>query len=173
MRLDARMSHGMLIVLGVAVAAASLAEPALADHGRRYKGSGGSRGDGGPRIVQRVYSSPGRGYGYSRGSSAGPALAGLIGGLIIGSVIAQAAAPPPRVYCPPPVADDYYFDPYCHERFASLDDYGAHLSHCDHPAWVRVIDGNSGRCVGECYWQDGRWRQRGVDDAGRYGGWNR
>ncbi len=172
MSLDLRLSRGMLIVLGVAVAAASLVEPALADHGRRYKGPGGFRGDGGPRIVQRVYASPGRGYAYSRGSSAGPALAGLIGGLIIGSVIAQAAAPP-HAYCPPAVADDYYYDPYCHQRFTSLDAYGAHLDRYDHPSWVRVIDGRSGRCVGERYWQDGRWRDRDDDEGDRDGGWNR
>jgi hypothetical protein len=176
MGLDLRLSRGISIVLGAAVAAASLADPALADHGRRYKGVGGSH-DGGPRVVQRVYASPGRGYAYvSSGSYGAPVLAGLIGGLVIGSVIAQAAAPPPPAYCPPAVPDDYYYDPYCHERFWSLDAYEAHLDRHDHPAWVQVIDGGSGRCVGERYWHDGRWRERGERDGGddddRDGGWN-
>jgi len=179
MRLDARWSRGTLIVLGVAVAAASFVSPAAADHGRRYKGPGGY---GNPRVVRHVPISSGRGYVYvSRGSCATPAIAGFIGGLIIGNALAHAA-PPPQAYGPH-VAPDYYYyyDPYCHERFSSLDAYADHLDHWGHPAWVRVTDGNSGRCVGARYWQDGRWRDagddrdRGDDDGydGRGGEWNR
>ena len=165
MRLDARLSRAVLIVLGVAVVAASLVSPALADHGRRYKGQGDNRGYGGPRVVQHVYSSPGRGYAYSRGSRGGPDLAVFIGGLIVGNALAHAA-PPRHVYCPP-VEADYYYDPYCHERFSSLDAYGDHLNGCSHATLVLVINGNTGRCIGERYWQGGRWRDRG--DSRGYG----
>lgn len=163
MRLDARLSRAILIVLGVAVVAASFASPAAADHGRRYKGQGGNRGHGGPRVVQHVYSSPGRGYGYiSRGSRGGPDLAVFIGGLIVGNALSHAA-PAPQGYCQRDVADYYYYDPYYHERFTSLDA-------CSHATVVLVIDGNTGRCVGERYWQDGRWRNRGYSgDYGRRG----
>lgn len=153
MRLDSRLSRAMLIVLGVAVVAASLASPAAAD--RRYKGQGGNRGYGGPRVVQHVYSSPGRGYGYiSRGSRGGPDLAVFIGGLIVGNALSHAA-PAPHVYCQRDEADYYYYDPYYHERFTSLDA-------CSHATVVLVINGNTGRCVGERYWQGGRWCSRGY-----------
>ncbi len=179
MKLESGWTRGILIVLGVAVLAASFASPAAADHGRRFKGDGGRRGDWAPRIVQRVYcASPVRSYAYisSRGSGA-PALAGFIGGLVIGNALAHAA-PPVHAYCPPPLPD-YYYDPYCHESFTSLDAYGNHLECARHPAWVKVIDGNSGQCVGEVYWQDGRWRERedfrarGGDDDDPGGDWNR
>lgn len=161
MRLNARWLRATMIVLGVAIAAASAVSPAAADRGRRYKGPGGY---GETRIVRRVLIPQGCSYAYySRGSSATPAIAGFIGGLILGNVLAHAA-PPPQAYVTR-VAPDYYYDPYCHERFSSLDAYGEHLNHCSHPAWVRVMDGNSGRCVGERVWQDGRWCD-GTDDRG-------
>jgi len=165
-----------LIVLGVAMAAASVVSPADADHGRRYKGAGGYPGGysggypggyGGVRVVRRVSVCQGRSYTYiSRSSCGTPALAGFVGGLIVGNVLAHAAPPPqacPRVVDTP----DYYYDPYCHESFSSLDAYGEHLNHCDHPALVRVIDGDTGRCVGEREWREGRWCD-GGDDGGRY-----
>jgi hypothetical protein len=192
MRLDARWFRGTLIVLGVAVAAASVVSPAAANHGRRYKGAGGypgacPGGHGGVRVVRHAAIYPGPGYAYySSGPSATPVIAGFIGGLIIGNVLAHAA-PPPQAYCTPvaPVEyPDYYYDPYCHARFSSLDAYGGHLNHCSHMAWVRVMDGNSGRCVGERVWQEGRWCDRGEgrgaysdqgrgDDDDQGGTWNR
>ena len=167
MRLDTRLSRGMLIVLGMALVSASLVSPAGADPGQRYKGPRVQRG---PVIVRHV-GTPSRHYYYSsRGSSAGPAIAGFIGGLIIGNVLAQAAPPP--AYCAP--ARDYgyrdpycYYDPYCRETFVSLEAYGAHLDCTRHPAIVRVIEVDNGRCVGERAWRDGRWRDR-YDSRGQY-----
>jgi hypothetical protein len=169
MRLDTRWSRGTLIVLAVALTAASLVSPAAAGHGRRYKGHGAQ---GGPGSVRHIAGAPAPRHVYyvSHGSSAAPAIAGFIGGLVLGNVLAHAA-PPPQAYCPP-VAADYYYDPYCHERFSSLDAYGGHLDYRRHPSRVRVIDGNSGRCVGERYWQDGRWCEGGGDD-GQGREWNR
>ena len=183
MRLGTRWVRGTLVVLGVAMAAASFSSPAAADHGRRYKGGGGYQGGygggyGGTRVVRPVVIVRRPSYAYgSRRSSAGPALAGFVGGLILGNVLAHAAPPPQACY--PRVADtpDYYYDPYCHESFSSLDAYGEHLNHCDHPGLVRVIDGNTGRCVGEREWRDGRWcdggDDRGYDDRDRNDDWNR
>jgi hypothetical protein len=160
MRLDTGLSRGTLIVLGVALAAASLTSPAGADPGRRYKGARMQRG---PVVVRHAYYS-------SRGSSAGPAIAGFIGGLIIGNVLAQAAPPP--TYCAPVrdygYRDPYsYYDPYCRETFVSLEAYGAHLDCVRHPAFVRVIEVDNGRCVGERAWRDGRWRDS-YGSRGRY-----
>ena len=171
MRLDARLSRGTLIVLAVAVAAASLASPAAADHGRRYKGSRGQGGQGPSRHVTYV----------SRGSSAGPAIAGFIGGFVLANVLAHAAPPPPAICAPAP--DYTYYDPYCQESFESLEAYGAHLDCVRHPAIVRVIEVDNGRCVGERAWRDGGWRDRydardrgdfrNRDGGGRDGDWNR
>src|SRR6267378_982790 len=104
MRLDARWFRGTLIVLGVAIAAASLVSPAAADHGRRYKGPGGNPGGypggygggyGGVRVVRHGTIFQGRSYTtLSRSSCGTPALAGFIGGLIVGNVLAHAAPPP-------------------------------------------------------------------------------
>lgn len=172
MRLDARFNRGALTLLAAATLAASFATPAAADRGRRYKGVYGG-GDYGPR-VQRVLVAGPR-FVYSRSSCGSPGLAGFIGGLVIGSAIAHAVTPAP-VYCaPPPVPADYYFDPYCHRRFTSLDDYADHLDRCDHPSSVEIRDGRSGRQIGECYWQGGRWHESSQwDDNDDQGGdWNR
>jgi len=172
MRLDARLTRGTLIVMGVALAAASLVSPASADHGRRYKGVNVHRGPVvvrqfvGVRPARRVY------YSDSHGS-AGPAIAGFIGGLVVGNILAQAAPPP--VYCAPAPERDYhdrysYYDPYCRESFVSLEAYGAHLDCTRHPAIVRVIEVDNGRCVGERAWRDGRWRD--WDGGDPRGDWN-
>ncbi len=179
MRLDARLNRGTLIVLAAATLAASFATPAAADRGRRWKGVFGG-GDCGPRVQRVVVAGPRFAY-VSRSSCGTPGLASFIGGLVIGSAIAHAAPPAPvycapaPVYCAPaPIPADYYFDPYCHRSFASLDDYGDHLDRCDHPSWVEVRDGRSGRRIGECYWQDGRWHERSNrdDDDDQGGDWN-
>src|SRR5881628_549320 len=47
--------------------------------------------------------------------------AGFVGGLVIGSAIAHAAAPPPPVYCAPAPVYTYY-DPYCDRSYDSLDE---------------------------------------------------
>jgi hypothetical protein len=111
-------------------------------------------------------------------SSAGPALAGFIGGLVIGSAIHShplyvAAAPP----CP--VATTY-FDPYSGQTFVSLDAYADYWRGYDHPMMVRVIDTRSGECVNTLRFCEGGWRDenwfRGPGRGHAYGrerGWSR
>ena len=148
MRLDTRFTRGIQLALAGTLAAASLASPAAADHGRRYKHY--------PRFTHvYVAPSPGRVY-ISHGSCGAPALAGFFGGLVIGSAIAHAAAPPPPAYCAPPPAYIYY-DPYCDRSFDSLDAYASCFHGCRHPRVVQVIEVETGRCVGQRYWVHDRW----------------
>lgn len=115
-----------------------------------------------------------------RSDGAGPAIAGFIGGLALGAILSNsqhdAYASPPRDYCPPSrdryydddrgycsSRDDYrdsdygYDDPYCHERFSSLDVYLVHARRCDHPRVVRVIDSRGGDCVRVIHYDRGQW----------------
>lgn len=167
MRLDRQLSRAMVIVIAAGLAAASLASPAAADRGVRYKGWGG------PRVVRTVAvaRAPGAVY-WSGGSGGGPSFASFVGGIIVGTALAQVVQPHPVVVAappvcpapPPPACDYYYYDPWCHERFATLEAYDEHLRFEHHPAIVRVIDEHSGRCIGERAWRDGRWRDRDDRD---------
>lgn len=81
--------------------AASLSSPALADGGRHHGNGGGHRGHGGHS-----------GHGGNNGAAV---VAGVLGALVVGSIIANAtAAPsyaPPRTYYQPPPAPTYYEAP--------------------------------------------------------------
>ncbi|MBI1796201.1 MAG: hypothetical protein HYR74_04025 [Candidatus Eisenbacteria bacterium] len=113
------------------------------------------RGDRG-RVVYRDYR-PGSTY-IVRRSSAGPAIAGFLGGLFLGAVLADQA---PRGYV--------YYDPYCHEEFTSLEAYRVHRHPFRHGALVRVIAINSGECVGTYRYGDDGWCPYGYDRNDR--GW--
>jgi len=134
----------MAAVLLAAIVVAGIAPAAHADHHVRYKDDGRRwehRGEGG----RYYYRSPGATYTVRR-SSAGPAIAGFLGGLFLGATLAHAAP------------DGYtYYDPYCHESFATLEVYRAHLYHCHHPSVVRVIELDNGDCVRTYHYQHGRW----------------
>ena len=103
------------------------------------------------------------GYGHRRtrvvevhrSSSAGPVIAGFIGGLVLGTVISRSAEAEP--YHRPAVREEYdYYDPYCDDHFASLSSYHRHASH-RHPVVVRVIEVDSGRCVHVKRYTQGEW----------------
>lgn len=164
-------------VTGLALAAfamAALSPAAQAAHGsRRYKGEPGYYT---PPAARHVHHAPRVVY-IERHSDAAPLFAGLIGGLVIGSVLAQAGPP---AYAPAPAcapaATYYYWDPWCHERFASLAIYRSHVHHHYHPRVVRVISVESGDCVDTVHWRDGDWRSEpGWDHDGscdRGGDWD-
>lgn len=84
-------------IAAAALLAASLSSPALADGGRHH-GNGGHRGHGG--------------HGGNNGAAV---VAGVLGALVVGSLIANAtAAPsyaPPQTYYQPPPAPTYYEAP--------------------------------------------------------------
>ncbi len=125
----------------------SLAPVALADRGGiphwrnngprgreiRYAPQGWS---GGPVFVQRH-------------SDAGPVLAGVVGGLILGAMLSHAQ---------PAVQVHYsYWDPYGNAGFATFGECQDFIWRHDHPRVIRVIDDSDGRCVRTLYWRHGGW----------------
>lgn len=140
-------THRLATVALLALTVITLATPASADRGRRYKG-----GDGGsPVIVQRS-------------SSAGPALAGLVGGFILG----QAVAGPRTVvvhehrHRSRPVVVVRYRDPYCDTWYDSLDECS--FRHHRHPRIVQVIDVRSGHELRRLRQHHGDWDEVSFDD---------
>ena len=150
MKPSIRFTRWMTAVLLAAIVMAAVAPAADADRrrGRRYKGWDPSYGT---RVVTR-YHSPSSVYVVRR-SNAGPAIAGFLGGLFLGATLAHAAP------------DGFiYHDPYCDERFVTLEVYRTHLRHHHHPRVVRVLERDSGSCVHTWHYQDGDWRERDWDD---------
>jgi hypothetical protein len=152
------------VLLLVVLASASLAPAAVADrdHGRSRRGGPVLRGRDVGRVVPR---GP---YFVERHSEVG-AIAGFIGGLVLGSVL--SSVPPP----PPPPAYEYY-DPYCRERFDTIEAYDEHLDYHRHPREALVIEVHSGRSVDTLDWRDGRWWSRSEpdrDEPARVGDWER
>ena len=151
-------------VLVAALSVAFLAPAADAgQRGRRYRGGGHRGGDYcAVRVVRQVYA-PARTIRYAhspystyvvRRSSAGPVIAGFLGGLFLGAAIANAA---PAGY--------QYYDSYCHESFATLEIYHSHLRYHHHPRIVRVIAADSGDCVHSYRYDDGAWEDWDDDEG--------
>ncbi|HJQ65583.1 MAG TPA: hypothetical protein VJ816_04360 [Gemmatimonadales bacterium] len=142
MKPSMRLTRWMAVVLVVAMMTALVAPAAMADRGRRYKGGyhrSNHRSHGSVYVVRR--------------SSAGPAIAGFLGGLFLGAALAHAA---PAGYA--------YYDPYCEERFVSLEIYRTHLHRHHHPRVIRVIEVDGGSYVRSYRYDDGRWRAWDDDD---------
>ena len=123
-----------------------------------------------PPAARHVHYAPQRVVYLERHSDAAPVFAALIGGLVIGSILSQPSAPP--------VVEPayYYWDPWCHERFASLALYQSHFYRHHHPRVVRVVSVESGDCVDTYCWHEGGWRsapRRDHDeDWGHRGDWD-
>ncbi|TMQ51764.1 MAG: hypothetical protein E6K73_04930 [Candidatus Eisenbacteria bacterium] len=155
------------LALGVVMLTA-LVPAAEAGHGRghgewRYKGyyaSPVARECG----VRRVYR-PERVVEIRSSSCGVPALASFIGGLAVGAVIASHSQPVYEAphYAAPPEPEYYYYDPYCGERFSSLDSYGSHVCGHHHPRIVQVISVDTGRCVHVYHYYRGRWEDQDGD----------
>lgn len=119
---------------------------------RSYGGYyGGYRYARSPRVYVRSYPSYPRFGTYlirrpvSGGFLCGPVGGGLSFSLTLGNVLPGGA---------------YYYDPYCHQEFASLSTYYAHCQG-HHAAQVRVCERDNG------YYGDGGY-DRGYDDDGYY-----
>lgn len=159
MRHISHWHRGTLVFLTLAVSLAVMAPAAEAGRGRgkyRYKGSRGC--DRGPDRVIIHRSS----------SSTGAAIGGFIGGLIVGTAIAR-----PQPYYESRYSDGprySYGDPYCHERFYSLDRYGDHARRHRHPCVAQVFVISTGEYIDDCCYQNGRWtggyRNSGYDRGG-------
>ena len=137
-----RHTRWMAGLLLAAILTATVAPAAQADHRRhrRYKWKG-------PVYTTQVVRHHGPGSVYVvRRSSAGPAIAGFLGGLFLGATLAHAAP-----------AGFAYYDPYCDERFVSLEIYRTHLHRHHHPRIVRVIELDTGDCVHSYRYADGGW----------------
>lgn len=154
-----------LLLASVTLAATAPAAEAKGKQSQRHKTHSASvhRAPG----DRWVYRSPRRHHAPPRvveirRSSELPALAGFLGGLVVGAVISHAAsahddvAPAPAYY--------YYYDPYCRVSFASLEAYQSHLARHGHPGIVRVIDSDSGVCVHVYRFHAGAWED--WDDDG-------
>jgi hypothetical protein len=149
-------NRALSALLFFALAGAAFAPVALADHGHGRSKRGGpifeSRG-----MMRVVHRGP---CFVERRSEAGT-IAGFIGGLVLGSVLSSTPPPPP--------AYDYY-DPYCRERFGTIEAYDRHLSYHRHPRSVDVIEVHSGRCVDTLEWRDDRWY--GQDERPQFEEWS-
>ena len=161
MTLRTSLHRWTLAALLVATATTTLAPLAQADRGgRRYKQYGhGGWGRPATRVVYRE-----RDHG-----GAGPALAGLLGGLIIGAAISHAQ--PVVVHertCAPPPPRYRYEDAYGNRWWDTLDE-------CSDAAWssrgprvIRVVDARNDECVQTLYWKHGHWiSDRDSNDRGR------
>jgi hypothetical protein len=95
---------------------------------------------------------------HEHSSSAGPAIAGLIGGFLLGTAMSANAQPVivHEHYRPHPVVVYRYYDPYGDDWYDSLDQ-------CEsghrHPRIIQVIDVRSGRQVRTLRFHDGGWRR--------------
>jgi hypothetical protein len=106
------------------------------------------------RYVERTYHRPAyRSSRYGtyvvRRSNAGPVIAGFIGGLFLGATLANT---PPRGY-------DYY-DPYCHQRFSTLNQFHREAYAHRHTHELRVVS-----CESE-------WGCRGGHHSDGHGHWH-
>lgn len=127
-------------------------------------------------------------YRY-RSSGHGSTLAGFLGGVAVGAILSNATqsranyhsqyapqpayCPPQPVYCPPPARyaadeDRYsYVDPYCRERFSSLDLYAMHVRrHSHHVMVVQVIDNRDNDCVDVIRYTGNHWQSCDRDENG-------
>jgi hypothetical protein len=154
MNMNANLSRWLTAGL-IATTALTLAAPAFAGNGRRYKGVAHTS------PVQRVVV-------HDRSSSVAPVLAGMIGGFLLGAAITSDAYPVvvhQRVVHRRPVVVYRYYDPYADVWFDSLDD-------CDfrgyrhHPRIIHVIETRSGRHVRTLRYRNGDWHR--YDDDRRW-----
>lgn len=144
-RLERPLAGLMLVTIALAIAA-----PAAHAGHRKYKRSHGSYCE--TRVVRHVHHGP---RYVIRDRCDGSALAGFVGGLIVGAVVSHADAGPE--YSAPRPAYDYY-DPYCDIHFNTFDSCTPHFRHCDHPRVITVIETRSGRGVDRYRYEDGYWR---------------
>ena len=142
---------------------------AHANHYRRYKGVNGYSPAPQRVVLHEHY-----------GSGAGPVLAGLVGGFILGTVVSNheqvyvhgGSSCASRSYS----SRDYgtcqydrparyaYYDPCCDEWFDSVDECRLHFRDRRHFRAIRVIDLSTGECVRSMHYSNGGWRRMGDED---------
>ena len=158
------MNRWTLAALSSVALTLAIAQSAQADHGgRRWKHvDHGHWGQGEPVVVYRQAE-----YG-----SAGPVLAGLIGGFVLGAsmtrphavvVHERECAPPPPRYRYEDASGDRWWDTLGECREAAYERYG--------PRVIKVVDERTGRCVQVLYWKHDHFitdsdREDGYRDQG-------
>lgn len=156
-----------ITALTLAAITSSVVAPA-AEAGRHRAGRYRVRTECGSAVR---HSDSGGGYGHRRGRGrgcdrgrieihsehTGAVLAGILGGIALGAVLSNASDRQPDCASSDRQPDCIYVDPYCGERFASLDDYHADFCHHRHPRVVRLIEVDSGRCLNTYRYTEGRW----------------
>lgn len=164
-------------------AVTTLAPAAFAGHGEGH--SRKYRRQDRPVFAGRVSYVPQRVVEFRhRSNGGGSTLAGFLGGIAVGAILtsaaqshagtrAQCAQQPaysgPAAYCPAPEERYSFEDPYCRERFSSLDGYLSHArGHCHHALVAQVIDNRDGDCVDVIRFNDGRWETCDRDDRGNW-----
>ena len=189
MRIATLQNRWIASALLATTAILSLASVALADHGRgngnrRYKGDYGNGAPYSRRVVVE-----------RRHSDAGPVLAGLIGGYILGSAASRSQPVVVQrhdVYSDRGCGNDQggyrydsrygddsrcggyrnsgygYYDPYGDDWYDSLDECRLHCRDQGHLVVIRVIDLSSGNCVRTMRYSNGGWQrfdERGWNDG--------
>jgi len=185
--------------VAIALCAMSVASLAPMAHAGHSRGNGGKWRNIDPYSGWKVHREPARVIVREREhSSLGPALAGLVGGLVLGAAISHAAPVHETVYYRDQPAYDrsgscgrysdgydvgdsqYYYDPYTEQRYESLDVCRARCRGSSHTTIVLLIDARSGRCIDRYAYGDGGWREYRGDRYRDYrvanydrGGWDR
>jgi len=150
MTMQSRGTRWMAMALAASLALATVAPAAEA--GRRYKSN--KRGHDRVKVTRVVrHAPPARRVVVHRHDDGG-SFASFFGGLVLGAAISQIAQQ--AAYADEAPAY-YYWDPYCHERFASLEVYYGHFHRHRHPRMVRVVTVHEDRWVDSLNWRDGRW----------------
>lgn len=174
MRLDRHSSRAVLALVAASAVITLIVAPSDAASWRRYKGV----------REERVVVRPTRTV-IVRSYDPAPALAGFIGGVVLGTALSHAEDYDAHVYVHEQPACDQnavsYDDPWCRETFASLADYRMHLRYHHHPRVVRVVrvyDGAFERTLcwhGDAWMDRGDWSddRRGDGDDDRGGDWDR
>jgi len=179
MKLHNHTHRSVAAALFATMAVSAIAPAAFAGHGKgSKKNRGGDYRGGGysqPVVVER------------HSSSAGPAIAGFIGGLAVGTILSNHGG---DTYAEGGYYDDgyngrgrgrasygasvqvsngyyggsayYYEDPWNGRRYDNLN---AYRSQCNgHWPIARVIDARSGSCVQTVCWHDGGWHDYDASD---------
>jgi len=141
----ARWTAGLLLVLLATTIAAPTADAGHAKKWKHRKAYDGPSCE--TRVVRHDYAPPRR-VVVRHYDDPAPVLAGFLGGLFLGATLGHAT---PAGYS--------YYDPYCHERFPSLERYGVHFRQHHHPRVVHVIELRTGRWVDSYRYDHGAWRQ--------------
>lgn len=168
MKLDATLQRWISAGLLATAVTLTFAQTAAADAPwRRFKGDGPWNGG-----RDRGRGSEQRGWVHERHEyhGNGGALAGLVGGFILGSAFSHThpvivheryCAPAPRVvyherYAAPPPVQYRYYDSYCDTYFDTIAECTQHCDNHRHPQLIRVIN-DDGECIRTLHMTDGRW----------------